>query len=93
MPFVYILKCRDNTFYTGCARDLKARIRKHQSGRGAKYTRGRLPVRLMYSEACGSMGDALRRECEIKRLSRMQKTALIRSRQSGPSFTQRTSNE
>lgn len=78
VPFVYILKCRDNTLYTGCAKDLEARIRQHQSGKGAKYTRGRLPVRLVYSEAGLSMGEALSREHEIKRLPRCRKIQLIR---------------
>ena len=78
MPFVYMLRCGDGTLYTGCAKDLDSRIRQHEDGRGAKYTRGRLPVRLVYTEPCPSMGDALRREHEIKKLSREGKLALIR---------------
>jgi len=77
VSFVYILKCRGGTYYTGYAKDLDARIQQHQAGKGAKYTRGRLPVELMFSEACSSIGDALRREREIKKLSRKEKEELI----------------
>jgi putative endonuclease len=74
--FVYIVRCADGTFYTGCTRDLAAREAAHNAGRGAKYTAGRRPVSLVYSEACPSMGAALRREYELKRLARAQKAAL-----------------
>lgn len=75
--WVYILRCGDGTLYTGMAADVEQRLRAHSAGRGAKYTRARLPVELVYREACGSRSDALRREAAIKRLSRAQKLALL----------------
>lgn len=78
MPYgVYILRCRDNTLYTGCARDVAKRLAVHQSGKGAKYTRSRLPVELVYQEPAESRSAALRREAAIKKLTRAQKLALI----------------
>ena len=74
---VYILRCGDGTLYTGCTNDLPRRLQAHQSGRGAKYTRSRLPVRLVYQEAVPDKSAALRREAAIKKLSRAQKLALI----------------
>ena len=68
MPFVYILRCADGTLYTGYARDPKQREQVHNNGRGAKYTRGRRPVRLVYSEACRSVIQALKREPRIERV-------------------------
>jgi CheY-like chemotaxis protein/predicted GIY-YIG superfamily endonuclease len=79
---VYIVRCADGTLYTGYARDPQAREKAHNEGRGAKYTAGRRPVALVYSEACESAGDALRRERQLKRESRAAKEALIR--RSGP---------
>lgn len=76
---VYILKCCDGTLYTGIAKDVVARVKKHNSGQGAKYTRGRLPVELLYTESVGSHGDALRREMEIKRMSVANKNKLVYS--------------
>ncbi|MBL3529253.1 MAG: GIY-YIG nuclease family protein [gamma proteobacterium endosymbiont of Lamellibrachia anaximandri] len=76
---VYILKCGDGTLYTGIAKDVVARVKKHNSGQGAKYTRGRLPVELLYTESVGPHGDALRREMEIKRLSAANKNKLVYS--------------
>jgi len=75
--FVYIVRCADGTLYTGYARDPRARERAHNSGRGAKYTAGRRPVRLVYQEAFRSMGKALAREYEVKQLARAQKDALV----------------
>ena len=75
--FVYIVRCADGTLYTGYARDPKARVKVHNSGRGARYTSGRRPVRLLYSESFESIGDALRRERALKRRSRAEKEALI----------------
>ncbi len=74
---VYILECADGSLYTGVARDLDARITAHNNGIGAKYTRGRLPVRLVYEEAATSRGIALKREIAIKKLPRREKVALI----------------
>ena len=76
---VYILLCADGTLYTGSTNDVEKRLRAHQSGRGAKYTRSRLPVCLVYQEAAVDKGTALRREAAIKKLSREQKLALIES--------------
>lgn len=76
---VYILKCADGTFYTGWTNDLEKRFAVHQSGKGAKYTRSRLPVELAYHEACETKQQALRREYEIKQLARGQKQKLIDS--------------
>ena len=77
--FAYILRCADDSLYTGTAKDVTARLTAHNAGRGARYTRGRGPVTLVYSEACGSRGDALKREAAIKRLTRADKDALIAS--------------
>lgn len=77
MHFVYIVRCADDTLYTGYARDPRARERVHNSGRGAKYTAGRRPVRLVYQEAFRSLGKALAREFVLKQLTRAQKEALI----------------
>jgi putative endonuclease len=73
---VYIVRCKDRTLYTGVAKDLPARIAAHNDGRGAKYTRPRLPVRLVYAEAAADRSAAQRREHEIKRLTRAAKRAL-----------------
>ena len=72
------MRCADRTLYTGVAKDLAARIRVHNSGMGAKYTRSRLPVKLVYSERARDRGAAQRREHEIKRLPRAAKRALTR---------------
>ena len=74
---VYILRCGDGTLYTGCTNDLPRRLQAHQSGRGAKYTRSRLPVELVYQEAVPDRSAALRREAAIKRPDRRRKLALI----------------
>jgi putative endonuclease len=78
--YVYILRCADGTLYTGYTPDLKARIVVHNAGRGAKYTRGRRPVTLVYSKRFRSIGKALTCEHSIKQLSRTQKEALIAAR-------------
>lgn len=78
MPcFTYILECADGTLYTGYTTDIKRREAVHNSGKGAKYTRSRLPVRVVYYEEFEDKRDAQRREWEIKHLSREQKLALI----------------
>ncbi len=78
MWFVYILECRDRSFYTGISNGVEARLRKHQMGKGGRYTRTHLPVSLIYAEKCRTRSRALKRELEIKRLSRKQKEDLIR---------------
>ncbi|MFM2374812.1 MAG: hypothetical protein RLZZ234_807 [Candidatus Parcubacteria bacterium] len=76
---VYIVQCRDETLYAGIATDIKKRLLEHNSSdaKGAKYTRSRRPVRLVYTEACASRSDAQSREYAIKQLSRTGKLALI----------------
>jgi putative endonuclease len=75
--FVYVLRCKDGTYYTGSTTDVAARLSCHEAGRGAKYTRGRAPFRLVYVEAFLTRGEALRREADVKRLSRRRKEELI----------------
>ena len=76
--YVYILECSDKTLYTGTTNNIKKRIREHNNTRaGAKYTRGRRPVKLVYAETCSTPSIALKREAEIKKLSRAQKLLLI----------------
>lgn len=72
-----MVRCADGTLYTGIARDAVARVSVHNAGKGAKYTRSRLPVTLVYTEPCESRSAALKRECQIKPWSRMKKEALI----------------
>lgn len=74
---VYILECRDGTFYTGITGDIQSRVAAHNEGRGAKYTKGRDPVLLLYSEKAQGRGEALKREMEIKRMSRSEKMRLM----------------
>jgi predicted GIY-YIG superfamily endonuclease len=74
--WVYLLQCGDNTLYCGIALDVEGRLKLHAEGKGAKYTRGRGPLALVYREACGTKAEALRRERSIKRLSRMAKLRL-----------------
>lgn len=74
---VYILRCGDGTLYTGCTNDLPRRLEAHRSGKGAKYTRSRPPVELVYQEETADKSAALRREAAIKRLDRRAKLALI----------------
>jgi len=76
---VYILRCGDGTLYTGIARDLAKRVAVHNSGKGAKYTARRLPVKLTYSEEAENRSAASKREYAIKQLSRSEKLALIAS--------------
>ena len=78
--FAYIVRCSDGTLYTGYARDPHARAKVHNSGRGARYTSGRRPVRLVYTEMFESLSAALKREYQLKRLSRTRKEALIAAR-------------
>ena len=77
MNYTYIVKCSDETFYTGWANDLEKRIEMHNSGKGAKYTKARLPVELVYYEAFDTKEEAMSREWHIKRLSRSEKQKLI----------------
>lgn len=74
---VYILECGDGTLYTGATNDLNRRLEAHSSGKGAKYTQARLPVRMVYCEAIGDRSNALKWEAGVKRLTRKQKLELI----------------
>lgn len=77
MNYVYMLKCADGSIYTGWTNDLEKRVMMHNSGEGAKYTRSRRPVELVYYEEFSEKSDALRREYAIKQLAREEKLKLI----------------
>ena len=79
--YCYIVRCRDDSLYTGITNDVERRIAVHNKGKGGAYTASRCPVELVYSECVGSKGDALRRELEIKSLTRSQKLALIKKQE------------
>lgn len=78
MYYVYLLKCCDNSLYCGCTNDLEKRLKAHNSGTGAKYTKPRRPVVLAYFEETNTKSDALRREAAIKKLTRQEKLELIK---------------
>lgn len=71
--YLYILSCGDGTFYTGITTDVEKRLKAHRAGKGAKYTRGRGPLELVYWEICGSHSQALQREWAMKKRSRKEK--------------------
>ena len=79
MNYTYILECADGTLYTGWTNDLEKRLAAHNSGHGAKYTRSRTPVRLVYAEAHEDRREAMRREAQIKHLPRSKKLILLDS--------------
>lgn len=83
MYFVYLLKCKDGSIYTGITNDLDERMRKHRAGIASKYTRSRGFAKLLYVEEYGTKGGALRREAEIKRWKRDKKLFLARSAHAG----------
>lgn len=76
--YTYILRCRDGTFYTGISNNVEARLQQHNSGKGAVYTRGRRPVKLIYSETFVDHSQAAKREYALKQLTRKQKLNLIK---------------
>jgi len=76
----YVLQCADGTLYTGITNDLEKRLAAHNAGEGAKYTRGRTPVKLAYCETCADKSAALKREIDIKGLPRTKKLALVEGR-------------
>lgn len=82
--YIYILKCSDDSFYTGITTDLKERVERHNSGDGAKYTRSRRPVSLIYAKEADSKSEAKRKEIEIKFLSRENKEKLIKGSEGFP---------
>lgn len=79
MPYVYILKCKDNTYYTGYTVDIDRRLEEHRTGLASKYTRGRTPVELVYWESLATKSEAMQREYQIKRMRRSEKERLIES--------------
>jgi len=80
----YVLRCADETLYCGISNDLDKRLAAHNAGDGAKYTRGRAPVTLVYREACADKSTALKREMKIKRLPRLKKLALVEASSKHP---------
>ncbi|MBF0814733.1 MULTISPECIES: GIY-YIG nuclease family protein [Staphylococcus] len=75
--YIYIVKCKDGSLYTGYAKDVTQRVAKHNNGQGAKYTKIRRPVQLVYQEMFATKSEALKREYEIKTYTRQQKLELI----------------
>ncbi|MHB8157416.1 MAG: GIY-YIG nuclease family protein [Desulfocucumaceae bacterium] len=78
MPYTYMVQCSDGSYYTGWTVDLKARLKAHNEGKGARYTRSRLPVRLVYWELLPDRSQAQRRESSMRILSRLKKELLIK---------------
>ena len=83
--YTYILRCADGTYYCGCTNNLDRRLKAHNEGKGAKYTRSRRPVALVYYEAFSTKEEAMRREYEIKQLPRKKKEELIFKQQTDTS--------
>ena len=83
--YVYVLECADGTFYTGYTTDPERRVREHDAGQGAKYTRGRTPVELRHVERFDSKSEAMSREYELKELSREAKERLVEAPDADPS--------
>lgn len=79
---MYVLECRDGTYYTGHTNDLAGRVEAHNGGRGARYTRGRGPLRLVWFVECSTRGEAMRVEREVKKLSRREKERLVKRERS-----------
>lgn len=80
MNYTYLVKCADGTLYCGWTNHLEQRVKAHNAGKGAKYTKGRRPVTLVYYETFETRREAMRREAELKRLSRQEKWKLIKTR-------------
>ena len=90
---MYILLCKDGSLYTGITNSIDLRIKAHQAGTAARYTRGRLPVRLVYVEQCINRSDASKREWEVKKLSKRQKLELIKKGGKTPLYPIRARND
>ena len=90
MAFVYILRCRDGSLYTGIAKDVAARLRQHQAGRASRYTRARLPVALLWSRRVATWSAALREEHRIKQLGRSSKLAFVAKSEAGRARARRS---
>ena len=84
MNYAYLLLCADDSIYAGWTNDLQKRLHAHNEGHGAKYTRGRRPVRLVYAEKFATKEEAQRRECQFKKLRRSERLSLIRAGQDDP---------
>ncbi|WP_424002072.1 GIY-YIG nuclease family protein [Haloarcula salina] len=84
--YVYVLRCSDGTFYTGYTTDVERRVREHDAGEGAKYTRGRTPVELVHVESFDSRSAAMSREYELKQRARAQKERLVESSDAEDAF-------
>lgn len=80
MHYMYIVKCSDGTYYTGYTNDLEKRLLAHNAGKGAKYTKNRLPVEMVYFEEYECKSEAMKREYAVKRLTRIEKEKLIKSK-------------
>ncbi|GEN45379.1 GIY-YIG nuclease family protein [Alkalibacillus haloalkaliphilus] len=78
MYYIYMLRCKDGSLYTGYTNDVAARLAKHQAGEAAKYTRAKLPVELVYQEEFESKSEAMKREAAIKKLSKREKEELVK---------------
>lgn len=90
MWYVYILKCSDSTLYTGVTTDIERRFREHKEGKtGAKYTRGRFPLEVVYRETCVSRSEAQVREAQIKKWAKSEKEALIKAQKVSQKLTKR----
>lgn len=89
VPFVYILRCRDGSLYTGAARDLERRFSQHRAGRASRYTRSRLPVVLVWWREMEGWGETLREELRIKALRRDRKEAMVLGEGAEPAASQR----
>jgi putative endonuclease len=77
VPYFYIARCADDSLYSGACKDLEERENKHNSGKGAKYTRARLPIKIVYSEEFPTLSEALKREAQVKKLKRVDKEKLL----------------
>lgn len=84
--YLYILHCKDDTLYTGITTDVRRRLEAHSNGKGAKYTRGRGPLKLVYQEICENHSAALKRERKIKALTRQEKEKLIEGAEKSEKF-------
>lgn len=84
LNYTYILECKDGTLYTGWTTDIDRRLAVHNSGKGAKYTKSRRPVRLVYYETFETREEAMSREYIIKRMTRQEKLALIEAKKEAP---------
>ena len=87
MNYAYLLLCADGSLYAGWTNDLRRRLRAHNEGNGAKYTRARRPVRLAYAEAFATKEEAQSRECQFKKLRRTERLSLIRAGQENAEIT------